>query len=161
MTAGGFWSKIRTMKHFGKLEYRMRMFLSHYPVLYAMIAGIGLVLFWRGVWHTADAIAEVIWLSEPGSSIDLGLTAPFWDGPVSLLLGSLILLVCGVFVSELLGKEIIISGLRGERKTIKKTEAEVRMETGAVGDILEEVHEINHRLEGIEEGLKKRERGHR
>lgn len=145
-----------TMRFFDKLEDKVRVFLSHYPLAYAFVAGVGLVLFWRGVWHTADGIAELIWRNGAHTSIDLGLASPFWDGPVTLVIGSVILLLCGVFVSELLGKEIIISGLRGERRLAQKTESEVRSETGVVGDILQEVHAIAHRLDELEKKLEKR-----
>jgi hypothetical protein len=44
----------RIFHFFDKLEDRVRGFLSRKPTLYAIIAGFAIVLFWRGVWHTAD-----------------------------------------------------------------------------------------------------------
>ena len=48
---------LREIIHFfDKLEDKTRGTLSHYPFLYAFLGGIGVVLFWRGVWHTNDFI---------------------------------------------------------------------------------------------------------
>jgi hypothetical protein len=147
----------KLIRFFDRLEDKVRSFLSHYPIVYAFIAGVGLVLFWRGVWHTADGVAEVIW-NGADFPTTISIFSSFWDGPASLLLGGILMLASGVFVSELLGKEIIISGLRGEKKLARRTEAEVRTEAGAIGDILQEVHAISHRLEKIEERLDKEEK---
>ena len=42
------------IKFFDKIEDKIRGKLSHYPIFYAFIGGVGIVIFWRGVWHTAD-----------------------------------------------------------------------------------------------------------
>lgn len=142
----------KVLKFFDKLEDRIRGFLSRHPLWYAFIAGVALVLFWRGVWHTTDAIADIIWNgAELHSAMDL--SSPFWDGPISLVIGSIMLLACGVFVSELLGKEIIISGLRGEANLSKKTEVEVRTETGAIGEIQHQMRIVLRRLDGIDKKM--------
>ena len=139
-------------KWFDRLEDKGRGFLSHYPVFYGALAGVGAVLFWRGVWHTTDEISENIWNgADWHSTIDI--YSSFWDGPISFLMGSGLLLLCGVFVSQLLGKEIIISGLRGETKLSEKTEVEVRTETGAIGDIRHEIRTVLRRLQSIEKKL--------
>jgi hypothetical protein len=81
---------------------------------------------------------------------------PWWDGPFSLLLGAVLLLITGLFVSNFIGNEIIISGLRGEKKLTEKTEAEVRTETGAIAEIMEEVKKVAKKLEEIEKKLAER-----
>lgn len=148
---------------FDKMEDRIRGFLSRHPVLYAFVAGMGVVFFWRGVWHTTDFVSQYIidWHSSCPST-DLvflikvctieNIAYPL-DGLISLVLGSVILLASGVFVSELLGKEIIISGLRGETKLTEKTEVEVRTETGAIGDIRHEIRTVLRRLQSIEKKM--------
>ena len=70
----------RIIKFFDKLEDEVRGKLSRNPFLYALLGGIGVVLFWRGIWHIAD-------------DINLG-------SGISLIIGSVILLMTGVFVSE-------------------------------------------------------------
>jgi hypothetical protein len=148
---------------FNKLENRVRGFLSRYPVLYGLLAGIGAVLFWRGVWHGMDFVSQYVidWHSNcPTTDIIFllkvctvdNIAYPL-DGLISFLLGSGILLLCGVFVSQLLGKEIIISGLRGETRLTEKTEVEVRTETGAIGEIRHEMRNVLRRLQSIEKKM--------
>ncbi|MFA5792077.1 MAG: hypothetical protein WC884_03535 [Candidatus Paceibacterota bacterium] len=142
----------RIIKYFDKLEDKIRGKLSHYPILYAIIGGIGVVLFWRGVWHTADFFSDLIFSYQQNMSIDLGNLA-WWDGPLSLVLGSVLLLSTGLFVFGFIGNEIIISGLKGEKKLAEKTEEEVRTETGAIKEIKKEVGKISERLSNIEKNL--------
>ncbi len=142
-------------RFFDKLEDKIRARLSHYPVLYAFLGGVGIVVFWRGVWHTVDFFTEVLFSIQRDSSIDLG-ALPWWDGPLSILLGGILLLSTGLFVFDFIGNEVIISGLKGEKKMVEKTAEELKSETGAIGEIKEGVKEIADRLDDIEENLKKR-----
>ena len=59
----------------------------------------------------------------------------------------------GSFVSTFIGNEIIISGLRGEKKLTEKTESEVRTETGAIAEISDRLDEVAERLERIEKKI--------
>ena len=140
------------LNFFDKLEDRVRGRLSHYPILYAIVGGIGIVLFWRGVWLTADYFFETL-AATPGlmgSTISATPSIPWWDGPLSFLSGLIILLLTGVFVSNFIGNEIIITGLRGEKKLTEKTEQEERMEVGAIGDIRRELRKVAEKLDAIE-----------
>ena len=141
---------------FDKLEDKIRGKLSHYPIFYALIGGVGIVIFWRGVWHTADFFTEVIFSYQLDGSVDLG-SLPWWDGPLSLLIGSVLLLSTGLFVFDFIGTESIISGLKGEKKLAEKTEEEIKVETGAIKEIKEEVKEISRRLDNLAEDLDKKE----
>ncbi|OGI71524.1 hypothetical protein A3B84_00885 [Candidatus Nomurabacteria bacterium RIFCSPHIGHO2_02_FULL_35_13] len=141
---------------FDKLEDKIRGRLSHYPILYAFLGGIGIVIFWRGVWHTADFFSEVIFSFQRNNSIDLG-TLPWWDGPLSILIGSILLLSTGLFVFDFIGTQAIITGLKGEKRLEEKTEEEIRTETGMIGEIKEEVEKISHRLTDIEKDLEKKQ----
>ncbi len=144
---------MRIIKFFDKLEDRIRGWCSHRPIKYGFVGGIGVVLFWRGVWHTTDYLSMLVSEVQFGqSSIDLA-AGPWWDGPVSLIIGSVLLLMTGLLVSNFIGNEIIISGLRGEKKLAEKTEAEVKTETGAIGEIREEIKKISKRLDEIEKKL--------
>jgi len=131
---------------FDKLEDKVRGRLSHFPIWYAIFGGIGIVLFWRGVWHTADYLMLLARAHTAMSSTDLAHEI-WWDGPLSILVGGAILLVTGLFVSNFIGNEIIISGLRGEKKLSEKTETEVRTEVSAIADIRDEVRKISEKLE--------------
>lgn len=137
-------------RFFDKLEDKIRGFLSHWPILYGFIGGVGVVLFWRGVWHTADWISSVL-LDWQLDACGMNTTdcVVFPDGPLSLLIGSLLLLMSGLFVSSFIGNEIILSGLRGEKKLAEKTESEVKTETGALAEIKEELVRIRRQLDGL------------
>ena len=96
----------RLIRFFDKLEDRVRIQLSHNPILYALIGGIGIVLFWKGTWETAELF-------------------PILYGPVSILVGVIIMLITGLLVSFFIGDSIIISGFKREKKIAEKTEKEI------------------------------------
>ena len=131
-----------------RLEARVQVFLSHYPVLYALYGGTGLILFERGVWHGVDALSE--YLSSPAGLTSRDAVVSFQDSSFSFIAGLIILLSCGIFVSQFIGNEIIMSGLRGEKRLTERTETEVRTETGALAEVLERLDNIAMRIEAIE-----------
>jgi hypothetical protein len=144
---------MKLLRFFDKFEDAVRGALSHWPIVYGFFGGVGIVLFWRGVWHTADFVSALLIARNGGNAtIDFAMLP---DGPVSLLLGSIILLSTGLFVSNFIGNEIIISGLRGEKKLTEKTEVEVRTETGAIAEIQDELKDIRDALKDIKESLKR------
>lgn len=89
-------------KFFDIFEDKNRMKLSRHPIIYGFLTGVGIVLFWRGVWHTADTLffLENSW--------------------ISLLVGSSLLLAVGTFVSSFIGNEIIISGIKKQKTAVEK-----------------------------------------
>ncbi|MFH1193135.1 MAG: hypothetical protein V1656_02345 [Candidatus Jorgensenbacteria bacterium] len=130
------------LKFFDQFEDRVRAALSHHPVPYAIIGGFGIVLFWRGVWYTADMLqAKGGWLGWL-----------FYE-PTSLLIVIVILLATGLFVSYFIGDTILVSGLKHEKKITEKTEAEVQTETGIVMELHRELHEIRTKLDEISKKL--------
>lgn len=138
---------------FNKLEFKIRRKLSHKPILYGLLGGVGVVIFWRGIWHTTDFLMEYFF-ANPVTDGTINLSnSLWWDGPLSILVGTAILLPTGLFVSNFIGNEIIISGLKGEKKLTDKTEEEVRMETGTINAIQNEVKEISHQLADIEKEI--------
>lgn len=114
-------------RFFDKLEDKARSRLSRNPILYAFLSGIGAVLFYRGVWMIADYFS-------------------FMTGPVTFLISIAILLTTGVFVFHFVSDQIIISGLKKERKLIEKTEEEVKMETITLKEIHTLLKQIEKRL---------------
>lgn len=124
----------RIYHFFDRTEDRVRGALSHCPILYAFFGGIGVVIFWRGVWHSVDwlhfLLASGYFTGNP--SMDLSSYGPWWDGPFSFLVGSIMLLISGLFVSGFIGNEIIISGVRGEKKLSERTREEVEEEEGQI-----------------------------
>ncbi len=132
------------LKFFDKLEDRVREKLSRYPILYAVIGGSAIILFWRGIWHLSDEFEKNYSLNN------------FEGALLSLIIGALILLITGLFSSFFVGDAILISGLRREKKIIEKTEDEINHEAGMLkrlqGDVSREeiiLNEIRKELKDI------------
>ncbi len=138
-----------------KLEDKVRVRLSHYPIIYAFLGGTGIIIFWRGVWHTVDFLMELLFAVDESVLSTSAPQLPWWDGPLSILVGSILLLMTGLFVTSFIGNEIIISGLRKEKKIVEKTEEEIRAELKENMKIKSETHEIEGRLKRIEDILNK------
>jgi uncharacterized membrane protein (DUF106 family) len=126
---------------FDKLEDRVRGKLSEYPIFYALIAGTGVILVWRGIWHTADV-------------------TPVLENPfVSIIIGTVMLLITGVYVSAFIGNSVIMTGLRREKKMTEKTKEEIEKETAleksAFSDIKKTLNHIEEELQEIRDQEKK------
>lgn len=134
----------KILSFFDKLEDKTRAKLSHFPFLYAFLGGIGVVLFWRGVWHTTDFLTEVL-LGLPSVTL-VGLV----DGPLSLLLGTILLLITGVFVSAFIGNRLIVSGLYGEKKLTEKTKEEIETEEVQIQKMQNTLNRMEDKISHIE-----------
>lgn len=131
---------MRLYHFFDKLEDSARGALSRVPIVYGIIGGVSIVLFWRGVWHSAD------FLEQSG-----GLWATLFNAPVSLVLSALVLMLTGLFVSFFIGDRIILSGLTHEKKIEEKTENEVRAEGALLVDIHKKLERIEKELAEVKE----------
>jgi hypothetical protein len=136
-----------------KLVNRIHIFLSHHSYLYALIAGVGIVLFWRGVWHTVDAVHLVLNHYHMTGSLDLG-GQPWWDGPLSFIAGCALLYFTRAFVSSFIGNELILSGLRTEKKLTREADTELKSEMTTVASIKEELSTITEALGDLEAEIK-------
>lgn len=101
----------KIFRFFDKFEDKVRARLSRAPIAYAIIGGSGMILFWRGVWMLADEF--------------------YMSSIASLAFGLILLLATGLLVTSFIGEQVILSGLRKEKKLLDKTEAEILAE-GAV-----------------------------
>ncbi|MDP3975059.1 MAG: hypothetical protein Q8P88_02125 [Candidatus Jorgensenbacteria bacterium] len=117
------------IKFFDELEDRVRARLSRHPVVYALISGLGIVLFFRGVWMAADVIAMP------------------WEA--SLLVSLILLLVTGAFALHFVSEQLVVSGLKREKKMIERTEEEVREETGTLKSVKAQLDRIEKTLEEL------------
>lgn len=124
------------VRFFDKLENKIRGKLSHYPIIYAFIGGIGIVLFWRGVWHTADDM-------NMGSII-------------SLVIGTAMLLMTGIFVSAFVGSKLIISGLVGEKRLEEKEESELQTEEMRLKSLQSTLKKVEEKLEHIDQEIEEK-----
>ena len=124
----------KIVKFFDKFEDSVRARLSHRPILYAFIGGTGVVLFWKGVWETAEYF-------------------PVLTGLPSVLLGLLLILPTGLFVSFFIGDNIILSGYKREKKLTEQTESEVRAEQDVVGEMAVQLSRIESELATIKNSL--------
>ena len=121
------------LKFFDRLEDSTRLALSHHPILYAFIGGIGVVLFWRGIWHLAD--------DANMSSI------------ASFIIGGFILLLTGIFVSEFIGKKMIISDLVDDMKLAEKEEAEIATEENQIKRLQSTLNRVETKLADLEKKI--------
>ena len=138
-----------------KIEEKIRIYLSHRPKLYALIVGIGIVIFWRGVWHTTDFVHSLISYFQGNLTTD-SLSGTWWDGPLSFIVGILILFISGAFTSSFIGNELILSGLRGEKRLSQKTETEIKGEEEFISDIKEELETMTEKVEQLEKEVHKK-----
>lgn len=113
---------------FDRLEDGLRANLSHWPIFYAFVGGVGIVLFWKGVWEFAELFPQLF-------------------GIPSMILGLLLILPTGLFVSFFIGDNIILSGYKREKKLAERTEYELRSEIDAIKI-------MTQRIEHIEKGIR-------
>jgi hypothetical protein len=118
---------------FDHLEDRVRHQLSKRPTIYAFIGGVAIVLFWRGVWHLAD---------------DFGMSS--WG---SLIASVVLMLLTGTFVSFFLGEQLLISGLKEQKRIDQRTEADLELEERRLQHIFEEINQIQQDVKEIREHL--------
>lgn len=81
------------------VEEKARKFFERIPFIQAFLAGVGVIIFWRGIWE---------WLDQNNVS-------PL----VSVIIGTGILAGVGVFVQTFLGNTIIIREVRHEERSGK------------------------------------------
>jgi hypothetical protein len=123
----------RLIRFFDKLEDRIRAQLSRMPILYALIGGVGIVLFWKGTWETAELY-------------------PWLYGPVSISVGVGMMLGTGLLVSFFIGDSIILSGFKREKKLVEKTEQEIlKTEKSATEKILAKLDHLEQDVHDLKE----------
>ncbi len=124
----------KILRYFDKIEDNVRQYLSRRPILYAIIGGSAVVLFWKGVWDFFDRFS-------------------FMTPEVSLLVSIIVMLVTGTFVSFFIGGELILSGLRTEKRIDEKNEEEIQKEEVRLDHIDHELHELKKATDDIKQRL--------
>lgn len=115
---------------FDKVENKIRNVLSHHPIFYALLGSIATVSIWRGIWEMSD-------------SINL-------DPAISLFGGILLSIITGLFVSFFIGENIIISGMKKEKRLDEKTEEEIKKEATVLDDIKKDIEYIKSKLDNLD-----------
>ncbi len=116
-------------KTFLDIEEKARQFFVRIPFIQAFLAGIGVIIFWRGVWEGLDRI---------------GVT------PVnSIILGALILGAVGVFIQTFIGNTIIIREVKQEKQVEKKAIKEIEGEVTTEETTLAQLSAKLDRIEGL------------
>lgn len=142
-------------KYISKIRNTITIYLSHRPGVYALIVGIGIVWFWRGVWHCTDLIHVYFDLFSQNSTIDSS-ASPWWDGALSLFFGTTILYFTNAFTSSFIGNELILSGLRKEAKIYKKDEEEIRADEKIIVDIKKELNFVAEKIDALQKEIDKK-----
>lgn len=135
----------RIVKFFDKLEDYVRGALSHFPILYAAVGGVLMIVFWRGIWHTSDILmAKGGWL---------GII--FYE-PYTLIWTTIGMLLTGLFVSFFIGDHILISGLKHEKKMFEKSEKEFQEEETELGRVEKKLLRLENDIAEIKSFLIKK-----
>lgn len=119
---------------FDKFEDINRRWLSRHPALYALIGGLCVVLFWRGAWTFFDLF-------------------DFMTPIISIIISSIIMLATGTFVSFFIGQEIIMSGLKAEKRTDQKTEKDIQEEDSQIRYLLMQINQMSQDVDEIKKHL--------
>lgn len=111
-------------------EERARKFFINMPFLHAFLAGIGVIIFWRGAWELFDNLDV-----SPISSIIIG----------ALILGGV-----GVFIQTFLGNTLIIKNVtreeKKEEKDIREVEAKISEEEITLKQLSDKIDALSEKL---------------
>lgn len=121
-------------------ERRKELIRSHHT-LYAFIGGVGVVLFWHGIWEGLNRIYEssniLSWIGHPAVSVTVGIV---------------LLTITGLFVFELVGREAL--ALQDNLQNIQKIEKTVIQDVQNVKEEVEEVKEdVQDMVEEVESAI--------
>lgn len=122
---------------FDKLEDKTRQHLSKFPILYALIGGIAIVMLWRAVWESIDILYN----------IDNVFLKWFFYPPTQIIVSVIILLMTGLLVSNFIGYRTILSGLKKEKKVEEETEKILKEEEVTLKHVMKELNDIKKDLE--------------
>jgi hypothetical protein len=111
------------VKKIGKRQKQFQSKLRSHHTLYAFLGGVGVIMFWHGLWEGLNVIYES------------GGALSFLGNPiVSMTIGLAILTFSGLFVLELVGREA--------------QELEDQID-----DIHEDIEDVQEDLEDVQEDL--------
>lgn len=113
------------------MQQRARKYFEQFPFLQAILAGVGVIVFWRGIWEGLDRTG----------------VSPL----VSIIIGIIILGAVGVFVETFIGNTMIIKEVLQEEKVGKKNMKEVtseeKSENASLAEISTKLDQIIKKME--------------
>lgn len=143
---------ISIVRFFDRLEDRVRARLSHRSIFYALIGGTMVIVFWRGVWHTADILMSGdVWMQGA-----YGFWGVVFYEPITVIWSGAVLLMTGLFVSSFIGERIVISGLKNEKKVTDRTEEEVQNEESKIKILNSKIDVLIEEVKLIKDELAKK-----
>lgn len=125
---------------FLKIESSARKYFEQFPFMHAFLAGVGVILFWRGVWEIADInhlgpVASVIW-------------------------GIIILGAIGLFTHTFIGNAIIIKSIKNEidiekdnKAEVARVEKEMIKEEITLNHLYTKLNDLNDKIDHMEKHL--------
>jgi hypothetical protein len=120
-------------RFFDVLEDKVRIRISRYPIFFALVGGVAIVEFWRGVWQLTDYLF-LNYLNLPIEG--------FWSNIISIVIGTFLLLVTGLYVSLFISDSVIISGIKKDRKEFEKVKTKMEEEEKNLALGVKEIKEI-------------------
>lgn len=122
-----------TRSIFLNIEERARRYFERFPFTHAFLAGVGVILFWRGVWEIAD-----IYRLDPILSIVIGV----------FILGAI-----GLFIQTFVGNAIIIKTVKKEINLEKKEVEEVTQVEKIIHAEEITLAHLAHKIDQLEEKI--------
>jgi hypothetical protein len=114
---------------FLKIEERARTFFARLPFIHAFLAGVGIILVWRGVWETADRLGIM-----PLASIAIGVV---------------LLVAIGLYLQTLVGNTIIINEVKKDKEMTRRTEREIKVEEITMEVLAARLEMISAKLDSL------------
>ena len=109
------------------IEESARKYFEQFPFVQALLAGVGVIIFWRGIWE---------WL-------DISQVSPF----TSIVLGALILGGVGVFMQTFIGNTIIIREVQQEEKLEKHVQGHIHDDQVTLESVSKKIDELARKIE--------------
>jgi len=133
---------------------KLQRALRRHPLVYAFVGGVGIVLFWRGVWYLTDFLVFAILVPRDQ------LGAIDWtggiDGGISLVLGIALLLSTGLFVSEFLSGQVLMAEGKEEERLAKETEEGIKKESSELPSIEEGLQHIEEEIKNLKDQARRK-----
>lgn len=122
---------------FLSIEEKARKYFEQFPFIHAFLAGVGVILFWRGTWEIAD-----MYKLNPFTSVFIGI----------LILGAI-----GLFVQTFVGNAIIIKSVKSEinlerknKQEVAQVEREIAKEEVTLFQLSNKLDDLSNKIDQLE-----------